>query len=112
VWNHPSEPTLVELTPIRKVSDRDWSVDPALRVRIGRRLAEFLDPESESGEGLKDRQRTVFAVARTIALFSRLAIERQKLEMKGPRPVEADCRGALLWKAEEIALSLKQTKFN
>jgi hypothetical protein len=91
---------------IRKSSHLDWSVDASIKGQISRRLADFLDPESESSEDPEDRRRAMLAVARMLVVFCKLALEERKLEMKGPKAVEADCRGALLWKAEEVALGL------
>jgi hypothetical protein len=106
VSNYSCDPADLEPTLIRKSSHLDWSVDASIKGQVSRRLADFLDLESESSEGLEAQHRTVLAVARMLVVFCKLAIEQQKVEMKGPKAAEADCRGALLWKAEEVALGL------
>ncbi len=62
----------------RAIRER-WPLPEAARLAILKRLAGYIDPETE--EGARAKARTVISAARTILAADRLNLEQQRLDL-------------------------------
>ncbi len=73
------EPTRSDLKLERQALNQHWGVSPEIRRTILQRLVDYLDRECEEGATASDR--TILMAARTFALFMRLDLGQQALDL-------------------------------
>lgn len=74
-----SPPTRAEMALERQALRNDWPIPPRVKVKILNRLVSYLDVECEEGATCSDRQ--VLMAAQTLAMFARLGLEQQKVDL-------------------------------